>query len=164
MVLGSRSGLMELPMRESGRITRLRGKEHSLILMEIITKENGMKIKPMDTAFLFIKKQEQDFKATGRMICSMAQVLRPIVMEISMKGCSRMVREMEKELITTQQERSIKEAGIMEESKAREFVFGLTARNMKVNGKIIKSTGKANIFGQMADNMRVTIEMIKNMA
>lgn len=44
-----RSGLMDLAMRDIGRITRLMAEVDLFTLMEMSTKVNGKMIKPMET-------------------------------------------------------------------------------------------------------------------
>ena len=65
-----KGGLMELCMRGSGRIIKLKARANSCILTVISMKENGPVIKP--TAMEYISTQmELDILATGKMTYSM---------------------------------------------------------------------------------------------
>ena len=70
-VLGSKSGLMELNMKESGDIIKLMGRENSFMLMETSTKVNGTMIRQTVTAFISMS-MVLDMKVIGRMTCKVA--------------------------------------------------------------------------------------------
>ena len=162
MVLESKNGLMELFIKVNGKTTKHKERVNLFIQMVIIIKEIGQTIKLMDMEFMFTVRQEQDMKVTGKMICSMDQEWKFIVMAISMKECLNKEKEMDKELTIILQVRFIKEVGSMEEFKVLVYVNGQTKRNIKGNGRIIKNMGKVSIHGLMEENMKVTIEMIRS--
>ena len=56
MDLDNRYGLMELNIKDNGKIIKLMVKEYFIILMEIHFKDNGNKIKQMDMEY--IRKEE----------------------------------------------------------------------------------------------------------
>ena len=163
MVLVSKNGLMELSTKVNGKTTKLRERVNLFIQMVIIIKEIGQMIKLMDMEFMFTARQEQDMKATGKMICNMDQEWKFIVMVISMKVCLNKEKEMDRGLTIILQVKFIKEVGSMEELKVLVYVNGQIKRNIKVNGKIIKNMDKVFIHGLMEEDMKATIEMIRSM-
>ena len=68
MDLVCKLGLMELSMKESGRRTKPMVGANSGTLMVTYTKENGRKIKLMDSVFMYIST-EPGMKVSGEMIC-----------------------------------------------------------------------------------------------
>ena len=75
-------GLMELSMKESGRRTKLMAEASSGTQMVTYTKENGRKIKPMDSVFMFIST-EPGMKASGEMICKTVKAKKAGKMDLA---------------------------------------------------------------------------------
>jgi hypothetical protein len=99
MVMEFKFGLMEQHIKVCGLKERHLVKENFVILMEILTKDNGKTTKQMDMGYIYTLKQVLNMKAIGKMICSMAQEFRLMLTEINMKACLNKVKEMEKAII-----------------------------------------------------------------
>lgn len=72
MDLEYKFGLMELNMKDIGKIIRLMGKESFGMLMETFLMVNGKMIRHMVTEFIFML-MEQNMKENGKMICNMVK-------------------------------------------------------------------------------------------
>ena len=75
-------GLMELSMKESGKITKLTVGASSGTLMGTYTKVNGRMIKPTDLEFMFIS-MEPGMKASGGMIFKTVKAKRAGKMDLA---------------------------------------------------------------------------------
>jgi hypothetical protein len=149
-------GLMELNMKECGQKAKQQEKENLPILPAIHTKENGKMIKHMDMVFASMQKVEQDMKDIGSEICSMAQVLKSILMAIALKVCSRRGRKAEKALITSLMGPSIKENGLMAELRVRDFASGRMEEDIRGHGSITRSMGTGYSHGRMAESTKAS--------
>lgn len=92
-------GLMEPSTKVHGSKGKLMEKESSLTSMEILIMANGKMIKLMDMGYMSIRRQVQNIKDIGRMICSTDQVSRFMQMGTSMKECLNKEKGMGKALI-----------------------------------------------------------------
>lgn len=162
MELVSKDGQMELSTKVSGETTKHKEKANLPIQMVTTTKEIGLMIKLTDMEPISTVKLVLDMKDIGKLICNMAQELKFIVMETSMKGCLNMAKEMEKVPITMQLEKSIKEVGLMEEYRVLVFVSGLMERSTKVIGRTTKNMEQVSTHGLIKESTKEIIEMIRS--
>ena len=162
MESASKDGQMELFTKASGKTTKHKEKANLPIQMATTTKEIGSMIKPMAMEPTSIAKLALGMKDIGKPICNMAQELKFIVMETSMKGCLNMAKEMEKARTTTQPDKYIKEVGSMEESRVLAFASGQMERSTKVNGRTTKNTELVYTHGLIKENTKEIIEMTRS--
>jgi hypothetical protein len=99
MVLVFKFGLMEPHIKVCGLREKHLAKENFVMLMEILTKDNGKTIKQMDMGYIYTLKLVLNMKGIGKMICNMAQGFRLMLTEINMKACLNKVKGVEKDLI-----------------------------------------------------------------
>jgi hypothetical protein len=110
MVMVSKCGLMEQGMRDSGYTTRHRVEESFGMLMETLTKESGMMIRPTVLVFT-LTPMEQNTKVTGKMIYNMVMERKPGLMDPVMREITTRERSMEVETINGLMEASTMENG-----------------------------------------------------
>lgn len=119
-----KNGLMELCIKETGKIIKLKGKENLYIHQEMFMKDNGKMIRLMVMVFTHIIIVKQNIKDNGLMIYSMGEVCKNIRTEIFIKENLRKEEGMEMENIVLKMEEIIKEIGFKEKCKEREFLVG----------------------------------------
>ena len=119
-----KNGLMELCIKETGKIIKLKGKENLYIHQEMFMKDNGEMIRLMVMVFTHIIIVMQNIKDNGLMIYSMGEVCKNIRTEIFIKENLRKEEGMEMENIVLKMEEIIKEIGFKEKCKEREFLLG----------------------------------------
>jgi len=119
-----KNGLMELCIKETGKIIKLKGKENLYIHQEMFMKDNGKMIRLMVMVFTHIIIVMQNIKDNGLMIYSMGEVCKNIRTEIFIKENLRKEEGMEMENIVLKMEEIIKEIGFKEKCKEREFLLG----------------------------------------
>ena len=84
-------------MKVTGEMEWRRAKEISIMQTEMFIQENFTKTALMDLEFMFIKMVKL-MKASGVMICRMAQARKNLKMVQNMMECSRTVKSGDKEL------------------------------------------------------------------
>ena len=125
---------MELCIKETGKIIKLKGKENLYIHQEMFMKDNGKMIRLMVMVFTHIIIVKQNIKDNGLMIYSMGEVCKNIRTEIFIKENLRKEEGMEMENIVLKMEEIIKEIGFKEKCKEREFLVGQMVGIIKENG------------------------------
>ena len=119
-----KNGLMELCIKETGKIIKHKGKENLYIHQEMFMKDNGKMIRLMVMVFTYIIIVKQNTKDNGLMIYSMGEVYKNIQTEIFIKENLRKEEGMEMENIVLKMEEIIKEIGFKEKCKERVFLLG----------------------------------------
>ena len=119
-----KNGLMELYIKETGKIIKHKVKENFYIHQEIFMKDNGKMIRLMVMVFTHIIIVKQNIKDNGLMIYSMEEVYKNIQTEIFIKDNLRKEEGMEMENIVLKMEEIIKEIGFKEKCKERVFLLG----------------------------------------
>lgn len=115
-------------MKDNGRMTKLREKESTLMLMELNTKDSGIRISSMDL---------------GNKFGWMGQCTK----EIMKKG-----RSMEREYLSGLMAQYMRETSIVIASMGRECTDGAMGGNTKENGRITECTIRGSLNGLIAES------------
>lgn len=99
VVMESKYGLTELNTKDNGSTIKQVGRENLPIFMEMFMKGIGKTIRPLGSESILMRKQTQDIRVIGKMICNMGLEFKFMLMEIDTKACSAKEKDMGKENI-----------------------------------------------------------------
>jgi len=157
----SKFGLMALCTMETGEMEWRKVKAISTTLTVTYTKENSIKIGPMDLVCMSIK-MDRLMKDFGKMTCKMVPERKSLKMDLSTMECLRMVKSGGKAPINGLTNQFIPETGLTTTSKEKVSTNGLMAEFTTASGKRINFMVRESILGRTAEDMKENTKMIKN--